>query len=259
MGRSSASQTKSMADAGVSIRVHLIHAQRSKLAYVRGALSMIRLNASHEQYDLVHAHAGHCGLLALLQCRYPVLISYFGYDLLGPGGADHGTRMRRLVETFLFRKAARLAQGTITKSSEMETCLSERARHSNHILPNGVDHAQFRPQARDAARRQLGWANDELCILWVGNAESPRKRLDIARATMGIVQRSFPNARLRVCHGVPHDRVPVWMNAADVLLLTSAAEGSPNVVKEAMACNLPVVTTRVGDVAMSLETRRTVT
>jgi glycosyltransferase involved in cell wall biosynthesis len=55
-------------------------------------------------------------------------------------------------------------------------------------------------------------------------------------------------AKIHQLQGVPHSEVPVWMNGSDTLLLTSLHEGSPNVVKEALACNLPVVSVDVGDV-----------
>jgi glycosyltransferase involved in cell wall biosynthesis len=73
------------------------------------------------------------------------------------------------------------------------------------------------------------------------------KGFDLAEAAMAIVARSVP-AKISIVSGEPPEKMPYHYNAADLLLLTSHSEGSPNAVKEAMACNLPVVATPVGDI-----------
>jgi glycosyltransferase involved in cell wall biosynthesis len=89
-------------------------------------------------------------------------------------------------------------------------------------------------------------------VLFVGNERRPEKRLDLASRVMDLVQQTMP-ASLLVADGVAHEEMPHYMNAADALLLTSRAEGSPAVVREALACNLPVVSTDVGDVRRWIE------
>ncbi len=76
----------------------------------------------------------------------------------------------------------------------------------------------------------------------------PRKRLDLAKAAVEAANHSGVRAELHQLRGVPHEEVPTWLNASDVVLLTSLHEGSPNIVKEALACNIPVVSVDVGDV-----------
>jgi glycosyltransferase involved in cell wall biosynthesis len=70
---------------------------------------------------------------------------------------------------------------------------------------------------------------------------------------MELVQADHPEVKLVRVSGEPHSVIPYYMNACDVLVLTSGYEGSPMVIKEAMACNLPIVSTDVGDVAQVIE------
>lgn len=133
-------------------------------------------------------------------------------------------------------------------SVEMERLLTPRARLHNTILPQGVDRDRFHPRDRDQARDELGWPKDRTIVLFAGRAESPEKRLWLAEEAMELATAQIPNLELRVAAGVPPSQMPLHYAAADCLLHTSVSEGSPNVVKEALACNLPVVATPSGDV-----------
>jgi glycosyltransferase involved in cell wall biosynthesis len=88
-------------------------------------------------------------------------------------------------------------------------------------------------------------------ILFVGRPNQARKRFILAQQAVDLLNERLP-ARLVVAWNVHHQQIPIYMNACDVLVFTSMQEGSPNVVKEALACNLPVVSVRVGDVAERL-------
>ena len=136
----------------------------------------------------------------------------------------------------------------------MQSVLPARCRQRNHIVPTGVPLDQFIPMPRDEARRRLGWPQDERVVLFAANPARGVKNYPLAVETHKALQATEPDVRLRVAWSeareeMPLDQLPLWMNAADVLLLTSRSEGSPNVVKEALATHLPVVSTPVGDVA----------
>jgi teichuronic acid biosynthesis glycosyltransferase TuaC len=120
------------------------------------------------------------------------------------------------------------------------------------VMPLGVDLELFRPLDRETCRRELGWTGPERVLLF--NANNPAlKRLDIAQAVVQQLNAQGMSVRLEVLRGgIDPDHMPVLMNGADALLLCSDQEGSPTMVKEAMGCNLPVVSSDVGDVRQRL-------
>jgi len=117
------------------------------------------------------------------------------------------------------------------------------------VIPVGVDLSMFRPIGRATARRILGLSDDRKYVLFVGEPTHMVKRFWLAEQAIELVRGAHPQAELIVANGQTPTDMPIWLSAADVLLLTSITEGSPVVVKEALACELPVVSVPVGDVA----------
>ncbi|MEL7210037.1 MAG: glycosyltransferase, partial [Actinomycetota bacterium] len=123
-----------------------------------------------------------------------------------------------------------------------------------HVVPNGVDLEAFSPADRGAARRRLGWPDDRYHVLFPGNPRNARKNHPLARQAVEVAQRLVDRPiDLQTLWEVPAADVPLYMNGCDAMLMASYLEGSPNVVKEAMACDLPVIAVPVGDVVRLLD------
>jgi glycosyltransferase involved in cell wall biosynthesis len=118
----------------------------------------------------------------------------------------------------------------------------------SHIIPCGIDFELFKPMPMDEAREALKLPKDKKLVLFCGEYFRPIKRFDIVRKAVWVLQQNEPDVQLVVCSKKPLSEVPKYMNACDVLVLVSDGEGSPMVIKEAMACNLPVVAVPAGDI-----------
>jgi glycosyltransferase involved in cell wall biosynthesis len=239
-------QIESMASIGVEVDVLEVRG-RSKLKYLQSLPDLARRSRA---VDLVHAHYGLCGWFARTNLGKPLVVSFMGSDLLGTAvGSGRPTRLSRVVVR-LDRFLAGLVDAVIVKSWEMADRV---APVKAYVIPNGVDLRAFTPTPPIEARRRLGWTFGHV-VLFPGCVQEVRKGFDLARVTVERASASIgkPIKIVPLCD-IPAADVPLYMNACDALLMTSYWEGSPNAVKEAMACNLPVVSVPVGDVLQLLD------
>jgi len=199
---------------------------------------------SEGHYDLIHGQFGQSGLLAVCQRRVPTVVTYRGSDLQGIPRANGRCTLVGYLLCVLSQLVAHLADEVIIVSEHLADYLPRRRYH---VIPSGIDLDLFLPMSQDEARSHLGLPLDGRLVLFVGSPRNPRKRHDLAQQAMVLLDRRL-SVRLVVAAGLPYEQMPLYMNACDALLLTSFHEGSPNAVKEALACNLPVVSVDVGDV-----------
>ncbi len=242
-------QIDSLVARGLRSDVLFVRGYLSPRAYPAAAWRLARASlGATARYRLVHAHGGEAGVFARLYLRAPLVVTYYGSDLLGiRRGGDSlplSSRLRREV----VRQSARTAAATVTQSREMERALPAAARVRNRVIPNGIDRSVFRPIDRAQARAELGWPQSERVSLFAGDPKLSVKRFWLAEAACRHAEERIGPLRLAATWGTAPERMPLVLNAADCLLLTSSSEGSPNIVKEAVTCGLPVVSTRVGDV-----------
>ncbi len=189
-----------------------------------------------EDPDIIHAHYSFSGYVAQLAAGgKPVVVSLMGSDLVNNG-------IYRFLASFFCRY---LWDRTIVKSEWMATRAGCRRAV---VIPNGVDLNRFVPMNnRLALKKKLGLSTDRKHIFFFADPVRRSKNFELAQKAMK--QLSGEDIELVVRHDILHGNMPELINAADAVLLTSRWEGSPNIVKEAMACNCPVVATDVGDIA----------
>lgn len=203
------------------------------------------------QPDIVHVMYG--GILAEEVTRIvknrPTVVSFCGSDLLGERLAGLLRGVLSQCGVFASHVAARRAVGVIVKSRNLEEALPVSVDRSKvRIIPNGINLERFNPLDQVDCQKKLGWSLDKFHVLFPSHAGDPVKRPFLAQAAIEAANRSGVNAEMHTLRGVPHEEVPIWLNASDAVLLTSLHEGSPNIIKEALACDVPVVSVDVGDV-----------
>jgi glycosyltransferase involved in cell wall biosynthesis len=239
------SQVESLIAAGLEVEVLHPKPGPVPLRYATAALQVF-LKTWKGRFDIVHGHYGLWCLACRMQWRVPVVASFLGDDLLGTPTADGRYSKKSLLVVCISRWLSRHVQAVIVKSEEMK--LVARGKKLS-VIPNGVDFDLFRPVARSETRAVLGWKQDGYYVLFANDPHIPRKNYALARAAIECLRARGICAKLVVANGLPQTTVVQYMNASNVLILPSLIEGSPNVVKETMACNVPVVATDVGDVS----------
>ncbi|OQB27990.1 MAG: putative teichuronic acid biosynthesis glycosyltransferase TuaC [Chloroflexi bacterium ADurb.Bin180] len=225
-------QVEGLRALGVDVDVVIVGGNRKKLSYIPGLFRFWRVLRA-ESYDLIHAHYVFSGIIARLQVGHPLVVSF------------HGGKETWSWVGLLCRLLAPLADAVTVTSDQHKVWLR---RKDAFVVPCGVDLDLFVPASRDEARSRLGLPLDKKLVLFAA-IPRPEKRLDLAQQAVEILRQSDDRVQLVLATNVPHEQMPWYMNACDVLALPSEYEGSPVVVKEAMACNLPIVATDTGDVA----------
>lgn len=221
-------QGASLAEHGIDIDYFTI--TPGLLGYLR-SINGIRRRFAGGDYDLIHAHYSFSGFAASLSGCRPLVVSLMGSDV----------RVKGVYRLLLRYFCVNGWNATIVKTTEMKEHLGIR---DALVIPNGVNIDRFKPIPKDEARRYLGYPVDGKLVILVSVANRPEKNPELAFAAVKRLQ----GVDFRHVSDVSNDEIPWYINAADVMLLTSKWEGSVNVVKEAMACNCPIVSTDVGDV-----------
>jgi len=192
------------------------------------------MNSKIKRYlpDMVHAHFGLSGLLACLQRKAPVVVTFHGSD-------GHVPQVR-----FFSKIASRLSRFNIFVSTVIQKFIYENDRDS--IIPCGIDLDIFHPINMKIAREKLNMDTAKKYILFSSSFDNEVKNSPLA---FSAIKKSQINCELVELKNRSREEVNLLLNACNLLLLTSFSEGSPQVIKEAMACNCPIVATDVGDIS----------
>ena len=226
-------QVEALQKAGVVCEYFTVEGKGVK-GYLRNFIPMM-CKIREFQPDIIHAHYGLSGLLANLQRKVPVVTTYHGSDINNP-------KVLRYSKVSII-----LSAWNIFVSNKNIQLAGVKRKFS--LIPCGVDTDIFRPIERKPVREKLYLRESDHIVLFAGAFDNPVKNPELAKEALAKV----PDARLMEMKGYSRVQVAELMNAADVCLMTSHSEGSPQFIKEAMACNCPIVSVDVGDVKEVIE------
>lgn len=231
---------------GVEIEEYFVESRTSLRLLWRDFCKLRRILQSKE-FNIVHAQYGAAnGLLsAFAALGTPLVLTLRGSDINRVTAVGiWRSRLTRLMS----QVGAMRAKAVICVSDDMrERLWCNQSKVS--VIPTGVDVNVFRPRDRAAARQSLGWEHDDYVIIFNAGQAPTQKGLSLVEASVSRLKSFNVVVKLYVTTGGnTREEMVDLFNASDCLVLASETEGSPNVVKEAMACNLPVVSVDVGDV-----------
>lgn len=187
--------------------------------------------------DVIHAHYGLSGLFANLQRQVPVVTTYHGSDINEPKVLPFSKMAIRLSawNVFVSRKTMEIAH----------------PKGKCSLLPCGIDLYDMQLTEKTQARQKMGLELGKRYVLFAGAFDNKVKNAPLAKETISLLQDDA--VELLELKGYSREEVTLLMCAADVFLMTSISEGSPQVIKEAMACGCPIVSVDVGDVSERIE------
>ncbi len=249
-------QVKGLRQIGLDVDVMFVDRRQGGMRAYVGLRRQIRARIDHLQPDLVHVMYGGvmAGQVTGNVHDRPTVVTFHGSDVLGERFSGWRRRLISAYGVCASCRAARRATSIVAVSKRLQDALPKDVdRLKIRVIPCGIDLERFKPLDRDTCCGRLGWETDRFHILFHPSAGNPVKRPSLARTAVGAVKRLGIRGQMHQLQDVAYDEVPVWMNASDVVLLTSFQEGSPTVIKEALACNRPVVSVDVGDVAERIQ------
>jgi len=225
-------QGESLCNQGVCVEYFTILGRGIK-GYLKN-IKPLRKKLKETDYHLIHAHYSLSAYVASFVGAKPIIVSLMGSDVK----SNAITKYVITIFSFIYKW-----DQIIVKSEDLKDSLRLKRLV---VIPNGVNLTHFKPENKKKCQNQLNWDNSKKHILFAADTNRSVKNFKLAlEAVSQIINIHF---ELHVLNNVPHNIIPIWINASDVIILTSYWEGSPNVIKEAMACNRPIVSTNVGDV-----------
>jgi teichuronic acid biosynthesis glycosyltransferase TuaC len=240
-------QAESLRSTGVEVHFFDLGRSHSPITLAKRWLAL-RHEIRRLRPHLVHAQYGTIVSFVSALTFHPLVITFHGSDLLVGASVS---LPRTYMGIFLSNVAALFARRIICVSEQLRQSLWWRS-DAALVIPCGVDLTAFSPGSRDEARAHLGWDLGKYVVLMDGARDPKNKGLELVEEAIMLARKVSPEVELRIVQGVQPDEMPWLFRAADVLVCASRQEGSPSVVKEALACALPVVSVDVGDVVERL-------
>lgn len=233
----------------VHVDVFFTNPKLTRAAYLTNLPALAR-KLRAERYDIIHAQHSYCiyqlsFIRPLLRYCTPIVFTIHEGEAFVPNGMrdPQADFLKRFIYSKrLKRWALELADYVISVERRLPQIIGYQG--SYEVIPAGVNTNLFRPMDQLACRKALGLLEQEAIIFFPAST-TPNKGFDLFQQSLAHLK---PNVHVVTGGSIPHAQMPLYMNAADVIVQTSRFEASPMVVKEAMACNRPMVSTDVGDV-----------
>lgn len=197
--------------------------------------SKLKKKIKEFQPDIIHAHYGLSGLLANFQRRIPVVTTYHGSDINN-------------ANTKRFSKIA-MKMSAYNVFVSQKTLDLAKPKRNFILLPCGINLEDYPIVDKLEARKQMGLDAQKKYVLFAGAFDNIVKNAPLAQQAVALL----PDVELLELKGYSRQQVALLMQAVDCFLMTSFTEGSPQVIKEAMACGCPIVSVDVGDVKERVE------
>lgn len=234
-------QVEALRRLGHQVDVEIVAQARGKADYLLAA-QRVRRRAAAGRYDVVHIHYGMTALSTTLIRGVPKVLSLYGTDI-NVGWQRTMTRMG--------------LRGVRARIYVSENLRANADDEQGHVIADGTDFTLFTPGDRAAARAALGIGENERVLLFGGHPDNWVKGYDVYSDVLKELRARGIDARELLIVGTnqPREAVPAKFDAADAMLFTSrkGSEGSPSVIKEATAMNLPVISVNVGDAGKLLD------
>lgn len=242
-------QAQALARLGVSVDVFYFRPRLSPIG-LWSEWRRLRRTIANQAPDVIHAHYGTItAFFCALATTLPLAITFRGSDL----NPDPSVSIVRSHAGHLLSQLANLRASIVF-------CVSSQLRdqlwlHKGRalIIPTGVNMDLFCPMQKAKARGAFGWNLDEKILLFnAGKNPIVKGRALVLKAVECAREMTGPIRLVELDGSVPPEHVPLLLNAADCLVIASVSEGSPTILQEAMACNLPAASVNVGDAAERL-------
>lgn len=222
-------QVKAINDLGINTEFSLVQGT-GFVAYIKGFFQLLN-GIKRTNPDVIHAHYGYCGLMSVVQRNIPVVITFHGCDINLP--------FNRIL-SFI---ASKLSCRSIYVNHQMA---SLNKQSNPIIIPCGIDLNTFYPREQLSSRKEMNLSMEKKYVLFSSSFNNKVKNYRLAKEAISILD--FKDVELLELDGYSRKEVSTLLNSVDVALLTSKREGSPQFIKEALACNTPIVAVNVGDV-----------
>jgi glycosyltransferase involved in cell wall biosynthesis len=238
-------QVELLRQRGIEVDIFHFTGNKNPLNYLL-AVFRVRKYLKNNNVDFVHAQWGQSAVPVFF-APHPLVITFRGSDLHGIVNPDGSYACKSYLLQGISRMVARKAKKVILVGEAMKNLLPTSVLDKVEVIPSGINLNLFRPMQAMECRRKLGLVPNRKIVLFGANPERPEKRYYLAEQAVQRL-RQKQDVDLMALKNVKPADVPYYINAADVVVLTSTHEGSPNIVKEALACDRPVVSVDVGDV-----------